>query len=191
MNLPTIPSNFSSGEVLSAARLNQLLDWMRRVNEILPGIEQQDNSGAGTRITAPGTDYVPPHPFHARVIYNETTPASVAVSGGGVYVSVIPYTTRVNDGGNGYTAPSYVKSFYREPEIIDGNPTGKKLFWKYDRETESMTFELTEDEPDTDYTNPLLPIRVKIAEFNEKNGILLVSQYLRSDIFVVRTDFSC
>ncbi|MBP3302034.1 MAG: hypothetical protein J6L64_02720 [Opitutales bacterium] len=191
MNLPTIPNNFSSGEVLSAARLNQLLDWMRRANEILREASKQNNSVTETRRVPAGTDYTPPHPFYARVIYNDAEPTGVAVSGGGVYVSVIPHITCADNGGSGYTASSYVESFYQEPETIDGNPAGKKLYWKYDRETDSMTFELTEEEPDTDYTNPLLPIRVKIAEFEEADGITLVSQFLRSDIFVTRTDFSC
>ncbi|MBE6401477.1 MAG: hypothetical protein E7037_05555 [Verrucomicrobia bacterium] len=45
MNLPHLPSKFSSGETLTAAKLNALVDWMRDVARLLPGL--QVNTGRG------------------------------------------------------------------------------------------------------------------------------------------------
>ena len=71
MNLPAVPSNFSSGETLSAARLNQILNWMHRANEILSGAKKQSATASGTQHGSPGADYAKPHPFHVRVIYDD------------------------------------------------------------------------------------------------------------------------
>lgn len=45
MILPNLPSKFSSGETLTAAKLNALVDWMRDVARLLPGL--QVNTGRG------------------------------------------------------------------------------------------------------------------------------------------------
>ena len=45
MILPNLPSKFSSGETLTAAKLNAMIDWMRDVARLLPGL--QVNTGRG------------------------------------------------------------------------------------------------------------------------------------------------
>lgn len=49
MILPSLPSKFSSGETLTAAKLNALIEWMRAVNAALPGL--QVNAGLGLSFT--------------------------------------------------------------------------------------------------------------------------------------------
>ena len=193
MNLPAVPSNFSSGETLSAARLNQILNWMHRANEILSGAKKQSATASGTQHGSPGADYATPHPFHVRVIYDDAEPTGVAVSGGGVFMSVIPSIHRYTDGdADVFTQnDSFVESYYQDGKTIAGDPAGKKLYWTYDRATGERTFELTAEESGNAPDAQNATIRVKIAEFEEADGITLVSQFLRSDIFVTRTDYSC
>lgn len=49
MILPNLPSKFSSGETLTAAKLNALIEWMRAVSAALPGL--QVNAGPGLSFT--------------------------------------------------------------------------------------------------------------------------------------------
>ncbi|MBP3303052.1 MAG: hypothetical protein J6L64_07985 [Opitutales bacterium] len=193
MNLPTVPSNFSSGETLSAARLNQILNWMHRANEILSGAKKRSATASGNQHGSQGANYSIPHPFHVRVIYNGANPTGIAVSGGGVFMSIIPSIHRYSDGEadvfiqNG----SFVESYYQDGKTINENPSGKKLYWTYDRATGKRTFELTAEESGNDPDAQNATIRVKIAEFEEADGITLVSQFLRSDIFVTCTEYRC
>lgn len=214
MNLPTIPSNFSSGEVLTADRMNQILDWMRSVSALLPGLEL--STGQGLRISrtpsgtvlsvdpnANGADFTPPHPFHVRVLYDENaTPAGIAISGGLVCVSCyVPFTETLEF--NPVVSSNFCISAYINPQKIEENPAGKYLFLRYRRATYpadeayadiryKIDFLMTPDEyydqremMDGPNGNSAEFLSVRIAKFTQdQSGIILVDQYLRSDIFL-------
>lgn len=202
MNIPRLPSPFTPGP-LSADKMNEILEWMRKVNEILPTLEISAGSGvkinkssSGTVISAgatnSGSEATPPHPFHVRVIYDGTNVSGIAISGGGVFIThqyaVLYYG---ENGSIDYELfiPNRNSSFYKKPEIKHGNPVGLSLYLVTQGEDEGE-FRLSAYDPEQDNENPNL--FVKIAEFKAgNNGLVLVSQILRSDIFLTRSTWIC
>ena len=55
MILPNLPSKFSGGEILTASKLNTLIDWMRDVARLLPSLQVSTGRGLSFSSGSAGT----------------------------------------------------------------------------------------------------------------------------------------
>lgn len=185
MILPNLPSKFSSGETLTAAKLNTMIDWMRDIARILPSLQVNTGPGLVYSRSSAGTTVSLAHGYIQ------------ASTGGDASTYVHPFKVSVGEDGSVTVAPG--TSYTLIARSAGYWQRAGAVLW------DETTFPpgsaksfggvvVTDPLPDgcisvIDDLSTRHESAIVIAEFIDYgDGQLKVRQYLRSDAYHVRAD---
>lgn len=113
MILPNLPSKFSSGETLTAAKLNAMIDWMRDIARILPSLQVNTGPGLVYSRSSAGTTVSLAHGYIQ------------ASTGGDASTYVPPFAVSVAEDGSVTVAPGTTVNLYITAEgTFEATDTG-------------------------------------------------------------------